>query len=81
MGKLGTFQPGDEVEVFLESAWVRGTILSKPSSFKFEVDCISFQDEKAVWQALHKALASFHGERFSVIPWLKIIPPSRRETP
>lgn len=79
MGKLGSFEPGDEVEVFIESGWVRGTIRSKPTSFKFVVDCISFEDEKAVWQALHKALSPFYGERHSVIPWLKIIPPSRQE--
>lgn len=78
MGKLGTFAGHDDVEVFIESGWVRGIILSPPKSLKFEVDCISFEDEQVVWRALHAALASLQGEAFSKIPWVKITPPSKR---
>jgi hypothetical protein len=79
MDLLKNGNQGEEVEVYLEGAWVGANVLPPPTEFKFEVSCISFANENEVWSALGKALNPLYPLKpDSPIPWLKITPPSRR---
>lgn len=78
MGPIKEMAQGEDIEVFLESAWVPGYVKPQPTNFKFMVECVSFGDENAVWRALETVLRDFHGKPNSPIPWIKIVPPSKQ---
>lgn len=78
LGLLQDMKEGDEIEVFMESGWIPGWVCCQPTEFKFEVSCISFEDEGKVAAALHRALEPFHHSKNSPIPWSKVTPPSKR---
>ncbi len=67
-----------DVEVFLHGVWVKGWLPGQPKTYTFQVECVSFDDEKAVHAVLHDSLLKHHNARESKIPWHKIIPPSKQ---
>jgi hypothetical protein len=77
-GKLGDMLEHDDIEVFINSAWVAGWVRNPPTTFDFRVSVVSFEPETEVWKTLEGALSKFHGMRNSPMPWTKITPPSRQ---
>lgn len=78
LGLLKDMKEGDEIEVFIESGWVPGWVCCEPTTFNFQVSCVSFEDEGKVASAIHRTLEPFHHSKNSPIPWHKITPPSKQ---
>jgi len=69
---------GDTLEVYLGTDWVSGWIRGEPNTYKFEIECVSFEDERTVHGAIHDGLIKYYSARSSPLPWHKIIPPSKQ---
>jgi len=67
-----------EVEVFMDGVWVKGWLPGEPTIYMFQVECVSYEDEKGVAAVLHDSLIKHHGARESKLPWHKIIPPTKQ---
>jgi len=78
MGHLKDMPQGEDIEIFLESSWIAGRMMGKPTKFDFIVSVVSFETETEVWKSLERSLSDFHNAPNSPLPWTKIIPPSRQ---
>jgi hypothetical protein len=78
LGLLKDMKEGDDIEVFIESGWIPGWVCCQPNVFKFEIECVSFEDEKTVHGVIHDGLIKNYNARNSKLPWHKIIPPGKQ---
>lgn len=71
-------QDGGDIEVFLAGDWSFGWLPGTPTTFLFQVECISFEDERTVQGVIHEGLIKHPGARGSKLTGFKITPPSKQ---